>query len=52
MMNFSQNKELGHASANDIIAECDLKKRRYPGIIYLLFIKLEKFTFSAKFEVT
>ena len=25
------SKELGHASADDIIAECDLKKRRYPG---------------------
>ena len=36
-MILSQNKELGHASANDIIAECDLKKRRYPGIIYLSF---------------
>ena len=48
----SQDKELGHASANDIIAECDLKKRRYPGIIYLLFLKIDKFTFSTTFEVT
>ena len=48
----SQDKELGHASANDIIAECDLKKRRYPGIFYLSFFTLNYLTLSIKNEVT